>query len=214
MAPSSEQKEYRYRLWYLKDEVLRFVGHLDTVKLVERALRGAELPLIHTKGFSKKPKFITSPPLPLGYTSRMELLDFALTEPRNPGDVLKATSKFSQPRELFHKLRPLGDDEPRLNSVLHSMLVELVFVNEANEEFLNEELFEEFLQALGKEKSSFTHGLLGWGITDSRLKLNASVRKDAMPLSKFSKVMTAYFQARFVGGERVMLLKEDGGLAF
>lgn len=214
MPPPAKQKEHRYRLWYLKDEVLRFVGHVDTVKLVERALRATELPLVHTEGFSKRPKFVTCPSLPLGYTSRMELLDFALTEQRDPVAVLKSITAFSQPQELFHKLRLLDEGEPKLNSVLHSMLVELVFSDEDKNEFLTADAFDEFLQALGNEKDDLTHGLLGWGVADKRLKLNSSVRTDAMPLSKFTKVMAEYFHASFVGGERVMLLKEDGGLAF
>jgi radical SAM-linked protein len=214
MTTSPEQEEHRYRLWYLKDEVLRFVGHLDTVKLVERALRRAELPLVHTTGFSKKPRIIVSPPLPLGYTSRMELMDFALAEPREAEQLLNAITKLSQPRELFHKLRLLDNDEPKLSSVLHSMLVELAFVNQEKREFLTEKAVEEFMQALGKEKPNYTHGLLGWGVADGRLKLSASIRQDALPLSKFTKVLAEYFQARFVGGERIMLLKEDGGLAF
>jgi len=210
----NSEKEHRYRLWYLKDDVLRFVGHIDTVKLVERALRAAELPLIHTRGFSKKPKFVTSPPLPLGYTSRMELLDFALTEPREPEEVLKNISEFSQPRELFHKLRRLTEGEPKLNNVLHSMLVELAFTDEERKEFLTADEFDEFLQALGNEKNDLTHGMLGWGVASNRLKLNTSVRADSMPLSQFTKVMAEYFHAKFVGGERVMLLRKDGGLAF
>jgi len=216
MPPPTQnsEKEHRYRLWYLKDEVLRFVGHIDTVKLVERALRAAKLPLVHTKGFSKKPKFVTCPPLPLGYTSRMELLDFTLTEKRDSNAILENIKAFSQPRELFHKLKSLGNSEPKLNSVLHSMLVELVFVNDEGKEFLTSDEFDEFLQALGNEKDELTRGMLGWGVTHKRLKLNTSVRTDAMPLSKFAKVAAEYFHAKFVGGERVMLLRKDGGLAF
>lgn len=210
----NNEKEHRYRLWYLKDEVLRFVGHIDTVKLVERSLRAAELPLVHTKGFAKKPKFIACPPLPVGYTSRMELLDFALSERRDAESVLGSIIEFSQPRELFHKLKLLGKNEPKLNSVLHSMLVELVFVNKDNKEFLTADEFDEFLQALGNEKDELTRGMLGWGVANMRLKLNTSVRADSMPLSKFAKVAAEYFHAKFVGGERVMLLKKDGGLAF
>jgi len=210
----NSEKEHRYRLWYLKDEVLRFIGHIDTVKLVERALRAAKLPLVHTKGFSKKPKFVACPPLPLGYTSRMELLDFALTEQRDPVAILKSIAAFSQPRELFHKLRSLDEGEPKLNSVLHSMLVELVFADEEKNEFLTADAFDEFLQVLGNEKDDLTRGMLGWGVANKRLKLNTGVRADSMPLSKFSKVMAEYFHAKFVGGERVMLLRKDGGLAF
>src|SRR4030042_6498720 len=124
MPKQGEQQEHRYRLWYLKDEVLRFVGHLDTVKLVERALRRAELPLAYTEGFAQKPKFITCPPLPVGFTSRMELLDFALVKPLGTVDMLKNLQSVSEPREVFHKLRPLRPAEHRLNRAVYSLLVE------------------------------------------------------------------------------------------
>jgi len=207
-------QEHPYRLWYLKDEVLRFVGHLDTVKLVERALRKADLPLVFTEGYSRKPKLITCPPLPVGFTSRMELLDFALTEPLGTGDLLQKLQEASEPRELFHKLRPLGPSELRLNRVVHSALLELVFLNKEKQEFLTEEAFAEFLRRDTGAEKELARGLLGWGVSNGRLRINAGVRISVLPLAKLTKAVAAHFHADFAGGERVMLLREDGGLAF
>jgi hypothetical protein len=212
--PTEKDAEHRYRLWYLKDEVVRLLGHLDTVRIVERMLRQAELPLVYTEGFSRKPKLTTCPPLPLGYTSRMELLDFHTYEKLDTNDALARLRKAAVPRSLFHKLRRLTEKELPLSKCLHSMLVELVFVNSDREEFLNEDCFATFLGGLSEEQLPAVKGMLGWGISAGRLKLNALVRGETMPLAKLTKVVREHFGADFVTGERVMFLREDGSLAY
>ena len=94
------------------------------------------------------------------------------------------------------------------------MLVDLVFVNKARELFLDEDMFSEFIDSLDGERKQLLKGLKGWGVTDGLLKLNAEVRVNVLPLSKLTKEIAAHFGADFVTGERVMLMREDGGLAF
>ncbi len=212
--PEAGEAEFRYRVWFLKDEYLRLLGHLDTIRIIERALRQVELPLAYTEGFSKKPKLITSPPLPLGFTSRMELMDFSTLEPIDEAETLAMLKEATSPRRVFHKLRALGKDEPALSKCVHSMLVEQVFVNPARELFLDEDIFAGFVDSLEGERKRLLKGLIGWGVTDGLLKLNAEVRVNVLPLSKLTKEIASHFGADFVTGERVMLMREDGGLAF
>lgn len=206
--------EFRYRAWFLKDEFLRLLGHLDTIRIIERALRQIELPLAYTEGFSKKPKLITSPPLPLGFTSRMELLDFSTTEPVSVDDTLETLVKATSPRRVFHKLRLLEEDESSLSKRVHSMLVELVFVNPARKLFLDEGAFAGFIDSLEGERKQLLKGLIGWGVSSGLLKLNAEVRVNVLPLSRLAKEIASHFKAEFIVGERVLLMREDGGLAF
>ncbi len=201
--------EFRYRLWYLKDELLRFVGHLDTVNLVVRAMRRAGLPLVHTEGFSQKPRLVTSPPLPLGFTSRMELLDFSLTERKEPAEVLELLRREEEPRKLIHRVRTLKNEEPKLSRVVYSTLVDLLF--KFDDEGVTPEEVEHCLKELGVDA---TCGLLGWGANGDRLRINCRVHAGALPLGKFAKDVAEKLETRLVVGERIMLLKRDGGLAF
>jgi radical SAM-linked protein len=57
---------------------LRYTGHLDLHKLWERAARRAELPLAYSQGFHPQPKMNLAAALPLGFSSRCEVLDMRL----------------------------------------------------------------------------------------------------------------------------------------
>jgi hypothetical protein len=70
----------RIRLTFTKEGALRFVGHLDLVRMWERAFRRAKLPLAYTLGFTPHPRLTFAAPLALGATSEAELLDVYLRE--------------------------------------------------------------------------------------------------------------------------------------
>ncbi len=71
----------RVRLQWQKDESVRFVGHLATLKMFERALRRAEWPVSFSQGQHPRPKLSFGPPLTLGYTSLAEYVDIQLETP-------------------------------------------------------------------------------------------------------------------------------------
>lgn len=79
----------RLRLDYAKGEPLRFVSHLDMMRLWERACRRARLPIAHTQGFNPRPRIALACPLPTGVTSRAEKVDLFLTARLAPRDVLE-----------------------------------------------------------------------------------------------------------------------------
>lgn len=68
----------RIRITFVKQGPLRYTGHLDLHKLWERAARRAELPLAYSQGFHPQPKMNMAAALPLGFSSRCEVLDMKL----------------------------------------------------------------------------------------------------------------------------------------
>src|SRR5512141_48663 len=68
----------RIRITFAKQGALRYTGHLDLHKLWERAARRAELPLAYSQGFHPQPKMNIAAALPLGFSSRCEVLDMRL----------------------------------------------------------------------------------------------------------------------------------------
>lgn len=68
----------RIRITFSKQGALRYTGHLDLHKLWERAARRAELPLAYSQGFHPQPKMNLASALPLGFSSRCEMLDLRL----------------------------------------------------------------------------------------------------------------------------------------
>ncbi|MEO8357386.1 MAG: TIGR03936 family radical SAM-associated protein [Chloroflexota bacterium] len=68
----------RIRITFAKQGALRYTGHLDLHRLWERAARRAELPLAYSQGFHPQPKMTIAAALPLGFSSRCEVIDMRL----------------------------------------------------------------------------------------------------------------------------------------
>ena len=68
----------RIRITFVKQGALRYTGHLDLHKLWERAARRAALPLAYSQGFHPQPKMNMAAALPLGFSSRCEVMDIRL----------------------------------------------------------------------------------------------------------------------------------------
>jgi radical SAM family uncharacterized protein/radical SAM-linked protein len=68
----------RARLQWGKSERYRFMSHLDNLRMIERALRRARVPISYSQGFNPTPKLSFGPPLPLGFTSEAEFVDITL----------------------------------------------------------------------------------------------------------------------------------------
>src|ERR1041385_3015013 len=89
----------RMRITFVKQGPLRYTGHLDLHKLWERALRRAELPLAYSQGFHPQPKMNMAAALPLGFSSRCEVLDMRL-EQEIPLEGLPARLNMTLPSGL------------------------------------------------------------------------------------------------------------------
>ncbi len=70
----------RIRIAYEKGRELQYTGNLDMHKVWERTFRRAHLALAYSQGFHPQPKIQQAAPLPLGFTSRSEMLDVWLDE--------------------------------------------------------------------------------------------------------------------------------------
>lgn len=79
----------RLRLRFTKTDMLRFVSHLDMVKMVQLIFRRARIEVAYTQGFNPAPRLTFSPPLPMAFSSTGELLDVMLTERYDAADVLQ-----------------------------------------------------------------------------------------------------------------------------
>ncbi|NWG35037.1 MAG: DUF2344 domain-containing protein [Chloroflexi bacterium] len=86
----------RIQITFSKQGALRYTGHLDLHKLWERAARRAELPLAYSQGFHPQPKISMAAALPLGFSSRCEVLDMKL-EKDIPLEGLRDTLQATLP---------------------------------------------------------------------------------------------------------------------
>lgn len=93
-AKPQRDKQYRYRVSYRKQGVLRFISHLDWMRMLFRMISNTDLQTVFTEGFSPHPKVSLSPPLPLGVESKTEYFDISFYTPY-PLPVVRDTFKRS-----------------------------------------------------------------------------------------------------------------------
>jgi radical SAM family uncharacterized protein/radical SAM-linked protein len=74
-------KVQRLRVWFGKTGDMALVSHLDLMRLFDRVVRRAGLPVAFTGGFHPTPRISLASALALGATSSGEIVDFELTQP-------------------------------------------------------------------------------------------------------------------------------------
>ena len=106
----------RIRITFAKQGALRYTGHLDLHKLWERAARRAELPLAYSQGFHPQPKMTIAAALPLGFSSRCEVIDMRL-EREIPLDGLREKLQGTLPTGIqVSNIETVDDKLPALQT--------------------------------------------------------------------------------------------------
>ena len=106
----------RLRLKFGRGEELKFLSHLDLMRLWERALRRAGLPLAYSEGFTPHPRISLAAPLSVGVTSQAELMDVFLSRWVSPHSLV-AQAKRQLPDGLdLLEAWPVGLNIPSLQS--------------------------------------------------------------------------------------------------
>lgn len=85
-APASE-RVLRLRFGFAKTGSLALISHLDTLRLLERALRRSGLPVSFSGGFHPLPRLQLALALPLGVAGLGEWLDLEFTERFDPAEA-------------------------------------------------------------------------------------------------------------------------------
>jgi len=108
---------FKVRIKFSKEDELRFISHLDLTRTWERLARRAELPLLLSHGFSPRPKMAFGPPLPLGYISKTELIEIALTERMGLKEIYKRLAEQLPQGLRISKIEVLTEEMPALSAI-------------------------------------------------------------------------------------------------
>ncbi|MFH1647438.1 MAG: TIGR03936 family radical SAM-associated protein [Chloroflexota bacterium] len=74
----------RLRIRFCRGEEVKFISHLDLMRLWQRALNRAGVAVAYSEGFSPHPRISLAAPLALGITSEAELMDVVLEKWSSP----------------------------------------------------------------------------------------------------------------------------------
>jgi radical SAM family uncharacterized protein/radical SAM-linked protein len=84
----SEKSLRRIRVVFKKTGDMRFLGHLETMRALERGARRARIPLAFSGGYHPKPKITFALALPMGIEGEAEWADFELLESWPPEKLM------------------------------------------------------------------------------------------------------------------------------
>lgn len=76
------------QLVFYKGGLLKFVGHLDLMRTLQRAMRRAEIPLAYSQGFNPHPQMSFASPLALGCTGQQEVMEIKLEQEQSDEAVM------------------------------------------------------------------------------------------------------------------------------
>ncbi len=104
----------RLALRYAIEGDLRFISHQDSLRLFERALARAGIPVRYSQGFNPRPRIRIALPRPVGVTSFDELLLVELASQMEPTDLQAALSLQVPPGMTIVSAEVLADGDRRL----------------------------------------------------------------------------------------------------
>src|SRR5512143_2874826 len=116
----------RLRVTFSKTGPLIYIGNLDLLTIWERATRRADLPLQYSKGFHPQPKIQFAAPLPLGFSSRCEVVDIRINGERDCADVQAHLQEALPAGLTIHVVEAIDPTLPALATLVRSGEYEIV----------------------------------------------------------------------------------------
>ncbi len=118
-VPVLERKQ-RFRVWFGKISEMALVGHLDLIRLFDRVVRRADLPISFTGGFHPNPRISIANALPLGVTSTGEIADFELTELMDVADFQEKLVATLPDNIPVYRVEAIDVKSPSANQLLEA----------------------------------------------------------------------------------------------
>jgi radical SAM-linked protein len=123
----------RVRITFSKTGALRYIGHLDLNTIWERAARRAGLPLAYSQGFHPQPKMTFASALPLGFSSRCEVMDMRFNEDIDLASLsTRLQNAMPSGIGIIH-VQSVNEHEPPLQTQIISAEYEVTLTEAANE---------------------------------------------------------------------------------
>jgi len=136
-------KAQRLRVRFARGEEVKYITHLDLMRLWERTLRRANIDVACSEGFTPRPRMSLAAPLAVGVTSSGELLDIFLNTRMTPQQFIEEVDKQLPSGIELLEAREMGLRAPSAQSDVRWAEYDVVLpamecdaVTEATERFL------------------------------------------------------------------------------
>jgi len=147
----------RYVLKFSKTGYLKYISHLDMLRLFKRAFKRVGIKLSYSQGFNPHPKMGFGQPLSLGYESNGEILEFETPGALQPEEIIEAMNKIMPEGIHILSCRELAQEGKALAAITEFAVykIRIPFVGAPAEQinaedFMNQENI--FVPKLNKKK--------------------------------------------------------------
>ena len=113
---STQEQHYRLRIRFAKNESLRFLGHRDLIRVLERIFRRARLELAMSKGFHPRPQMRFPDPLAVGQVGLDEVMDLAVVTIDDPIQLKARLNQNSLNGLDFKHIDILSENDQKLKA--------------------------------------------------------------------------------------------------
>ena len=124
---STTENITRIRVTYTKGPSLRFTGHLDLQRMLERILRRTKLPIRYSQGYHPRPRLNLASALPLGFSSQMEMLDFWMNQARPIKEIRTKLAEAAPEGIRILTVHQIDLREPALQEQHHASEFQVYF---------------------------------------------------------------------------------------
>lgn len=115
----------RFRLRFEKTGDMRWIGHRDLVRTLEKSLRRSGLEMAMTQGFHPRPKFSFPLALPLGVDGHEEVMELQLSSSVDELELLEKIAGCLPSGLQVFRAEPLAEIDPksRVQSITYAIAV-------------------------------------------------------------------------------------------
>lgn len=127
-------KRQRLRITYRIDGPLRYISNLEQMRVWERTIRRAGLPLSYSGGFNPRPRLQIGAALPVGFAADAEWMDIWLVEPTAPEAVRDALARAAPEGLEVVRVDEVDLGEPALPRQVRAAEYEVIVETERSPE--------------------------------------------------------------------------------
>lgn len=109
---------YKVLVKFTKKDRMKFLSHLELIRVIERALRRADIPLKFSQGFNPHPKISFAAPLAVGVSSEGEYLTVEVEEKIDPKNFENKLNKVLPEGIKFIKTKYIDIKSKSLMSIV------------------------------------------------------------------------------------------------
>lgn len=132
-----------YILKYSRDDRVKYISHLDFMRLFHRAVRRSGLPFVFSQGFNPHPIMTVAQPLSVGVTSDCEYMKVGFDGEFGEGEILNRLNSSMPPGYKILAARRVEGKEidiTKLNKAVYTVEIECAGSVNIDEFLANDEL--------------------------------------------------------------------------